>query len=272
MKKFMVGLGVFIASILSSQEVIQVKKLSKPQVFYIASRTNLSGGKSRICKYIKLPEGTVKWGFSISADKSKGSDTVTKNLNLLSQIVSNLNSKTNQTKEISVPQGDSFIQTFVVNQENRNLFLSQNAISDWSINDPVKDLDYLGEGLLDQVKQGVVFITEETSGSWYLCMRNPDKLYGVNASVETVAYVAINEKSIEIETSEATEVDELSTLRTNSIRHWMEKSYRKAKNTHKEYESKGGDKALYRAELEEAVQTYQKENDRKITRFLQKDK
>lgn len=273
MKKVMVGLSVFIASIVSSQEAIQVQKLSKPQVFYIASRTNLSGGKSRICKYIKLPESTVKWGFSISTDKSKGSQTVTKNLNFLSQTVSDLDLKINQTKEITVPQGDSFIQTFVVNKENRDLFLSQNTISDWSISNPVKDLHYLGEGLLDQVKQGVVFITEETQGSWYLCMRNPDKLYGVNASVETVAYVR-TKKPMETlnEDTLTTRVDELSVLRTRSIDYWVKKSYKKAKATYKEYESKGGDKLLYKNDLEEAIQVHQIGSDKKIKRFIERYK
>ncbi len=140
MKKFIVAIFVLLFSWIYSQETIQVQKLSEPQVFYIASRTNLSGGKSRICKYITLPKNTFKWGFSISTHKSEGSETVTKNLNLLSQTIGNLDAKITSTKEINVPQGDSYIQSFVFDQKNRDLFLLKNSIGNWKAKDPVKDL------------------------------------------------------------------------------------------------------------------------------------
>ncbi len=273
MKKFVIGIFVLSFNWVWSQENIQIQKLSEPQTFYIASRTNLNGGKSRVCKYVALPENTVKWGFSISTNKAKGGQTVTNNLNLLSQTIGNLDSNITSTKEISVPQGDSFIQTFIVDKKNRDLFLSQNSISDWKIKDPVKSLHYLGEGLLDQVKQGIAFITEETTGSWYLCMRNPDRLYGINANVETIAYVSYNQDTIvnkiDAQSVLSEEVDELTALQNESINYWIKKDHKKAKKVYKEYRSKGGDNQTYKTVLEKAIQTHQID-DKKIKRFLKK--
>ncbi len=101
-------------------------------------------------------------------------------------------------------------------------------------------MHYLGEGLLDQVKQGVTFITEKTTGSWYLCLRNPDKLYGINASVETVAYTNLKQ-NLAIKIKDPYK----ECLKIKSINCWIHADYRNAKKFYKEYRSNGGDVKTY---------------------------
>lgn len=134
------------------------------------------GGKSRTYIKVDLPENTIQWYYSFSTSKGKSG---TNNLNLAIQLAgiladpSGITSKT--VSAIDVPEGVASADVYLIDQSNLSPFLKKKSFRHYS------------EAMAENTKQAIVKIDDIKSGSWYLGIRNPSSLNGLNLSIEVVA-------------------------------------------------------------------------------------
>lgn len=159
------------------------KSVQAPQYFYINSGSNslFKGGKSRINIPVKLPEGTVEWYYTFSADRNE--DQIKKTTAGLS-LVGDLTSAIDQTGSIGFalnlltsPPGGNFCDLYLMDPLNSISFERKEQFS------------YLRSGTRKNLKAGVVKVTEPIKGTYYLGLKNPDGMHGVHVSLEIAAIV-----------------------------------------------------------------------------------
>ncbi len=141
------------------------------------------GGKSRVVIPFDLPKNTVEWFYSFStSDGTSG----TKNLNLALQLSTLLVDQTGTTaslmNQVKVPSGSSSIDIYLLNSENQTAFEEK-----WDNNGG--NFYFISEGTVKNTKQAVVKVDDIKSGRWYLGLKNPSSLDGVNIFVEITAIV-----------------------------------------------------------------------------------
>lgn len=202
MKKLSFYLLLLFLSILNlgfAQEyetVKETKQLVENRDLYINGGARAQfGGKSRTYIKVDLPPNTIQWYYSFSTSKGKSG---TKNLNLGIQLAGILTDPSGITSNvlsaIDVPEGEATADVYLINRENLNSFLQK------------IEFRHFPEGMAENTKQAVVKIDDIKSGTWYLGIKNPSSLNGINLSIEVVA---ITEKSVEKEKAKNQEKAEL---------------------------------------------------------------
>lgn len=142
-----------------------------------------TGGKSRVVIPFDLPKNTIEWFYSFST--SKGTSGI-KNLNLAIQISSYLVDQSGVVStfmdQAKVPSGSSSIDVYLLNSDNKTGFVEK-----WDLNGG--KYYYIPEGTTENTKQAVVKVDDVRSGRWYLGLKNPSSLDGVNIYIEVTAVI-----------------------------------------------------------------------------------
>jgi len=180
---FLVNLGFAQEIIRESHQIIEPRS-----VYLNGGMRSAFGGKSRTYLKVDLPPDTKRWYYSFSTSKGKSG---VKNLNLALQLSSLLADPSGITSQalsaIDVPQGSGSIDVVLCDFDNIKLF--QNKVD----NDG-GTYTYIIEGTVENTKQAIVQINDVTTNTWYLGLKNPSSLDGINISIEVVA---ITEEIIE---------------------------------------------------------------------------
>lgn len=185
----------------TTQTVIKTEQIIEQRNIYLNGGTRASfGGKSRTNIKIDLPANTTKWYYSFSTSPGESG---TKNLNLLTQLSSLVADPTGLTatalSNVKVPTGSQSIDVYLCDRTNIDKFSEK--VDNWG-----GTYSYIMEGTVENTKQGVIEIDDVQQGTWYLGLKNPSSLDGVNITIEVVAIV---EETVTIEKSEGQEKAEL---------------------------------------------------------------
>ncbi|NMH86918.1 tetratricopeptide repeat protein [Flavivirga algicola] len=175
-------------------------QIIEPRSIYLngGMRSNF-GGKSRTYLKIDLPPNTVQWYYSFSTSKGKSG---VKNLNLALQVSSLFSGSgaitSTALSSIKVPSGSGSIDVYLCDRENIDLFYDK-------ADRKGSTFYHIMEGTVENTKQAVVQINDVKTNTWYLGLKNPSSLDGINISIEVVAItekVIIETKSQEQEKAE----------------------------------------------------------------------
>lgn len=149
------------------------------------------GGKSRTTIQIPLPEGTTSWYYSFSTTPGESG---TKNLKLFTQLSSLALDPTGITKaalsNIEVPAGSGSIDVYLLDQSNSDLFLDK-------VDNIGGTFYYKREGSAFNTKQALVEVINFNKGIFYLGLKNPSSMDGVNIQIEVVAVIEKVEEQTE---------------------------------------------------------------------------
>ncbi|MDG5490593.1 hypothetical protein [Psychroserpens sp. SPM9] len=187
---------LFQVTLAQEVEIVrETKQLVESRDLYInGGARSQFGGKSRTYIKIDLPPNTVQWYYSFSTSAGKSG---TKNLNLAIQLGGILADPTGITSStisaIDVPEGEASADVYLIDRSNLNLFLDKS------------EYRHFPEGMAENTKQAVVRIDDIKSGTWYLGIKNPSALNGINLSIEVVAITeatTVKEKSANQEKAE----------------------------------------------------------------------
>ena len=186
--KTLTSIILAITTTLSFGQYTKIERSTKTIVeqrsIYLNGGTRASvGGKSRVVIPFDLPQNTVEWYYSFSTDAGISG---TKNLNLAIQLSTLLVDQTGTTaslmNQVKVPSGSSSIDVYLLNSENQTAFEEK-----WYNNGG--SFYFISEGTVKNTKQAVVKVDDVKSGRWYLGLKNPSSLDGVNILVEITAIV-----------------------------------------------------------------------------------
>lgn len=183
MNKFLALILLFITNSGFTQDIKREShQIIEPRSVYLnGGMRSAFGGKSRTYLKIDLPPNTKQWYYSFSTSKGKSG---VKNLNLalqLSSLIADPSGITSQAMSaIDVPQGSGSIDVYLCNRENIDLFQAKADNNGGTYS-------YIMEGTVENTKQAVVQINDVTSNTWYLGLKNPSSLDGINISIEVVA-------------------------------------------------------------------------------------
>ncbi|MFB0926279.1 MAG: hypothetical protein QMB65_13510, partial [Vicingaceae bacterium] len=160
------------------------KTIVQERSIYLNGGTRASvGGKSRVVIPFDLPQNTVEWYYSFSTSEGTSG---TKKLNLAIQLSTLLVDQTGTTanlmNQVKVPSGSSGIDVYLLNSENQNAFEEK-----WDNNGGT--FYFISEGTVKNTKQAIVKVDDVKSGRWYLGLKNPSSLDGVNTFVEITAVI-----------------------------------------------------------------------------------
>lgn len=174
---------LFVSTVTNAQLTqldVRTKTISEERVLVLNSKLRgaVAGGQSRLAIPLDVPNGTLEWFYSFT---TTAGEQGTKNLNLAIQLSSLvLDPSGNSAKilsQLDVPGGTNAINVYVLDPENKELFLQGDAF------------DYIELGSSEATKEGGAKVTETKPGRWYLGLHNPSALDGVNVAMEAVAIV-----------------------------------------------------------------------------------
>ncbi|MEX0965994.1 MAG: hypothetical protein WD077_02055 [Bacteroidia bacterium] len=171
------------------QENQLVKKEYKPiplvpsSEYYVNSGSNATfkGGKSRITFPVTLPKNTKEWYFVFSASREKEDiDKAKSSFNLVGQLTNLIDQSGALTFGIdmlSKPPGSNICDIYLLNFENSRLFEEKKAYT------------YMTGGTRENIKSGVVKMAGGAGQTYYIGIKNPDGVYGIQVAIEVVAIV-----------------------------------------------------------------------------------
>lgn len=145
------------------------------------------GGKSRVDVRIDLPPKTISWYYSFSTTPD---EKATKMLNLGLQLASNLSSlgaAAIATSGIEVPSGAGSLDVSVLPPSSRDAFLLKQD----------ERVKYFQDVSLKNAKQAVQSVNSNYGSSFYLGLRNPSMMDGINVELEVVAIVEEVDENVE---------------------------------------------------------------------------
>ncbi|OFX61462.1 MAG: hypothetical protein A2046_00075 [Bacteroidetes bacterium GWA2_30_7] len=137
------------------------------------------GGVSRIPIRVDLPANTVSWYYSFSTSPAGGG---TQMLNLAVQIGASIYAGplgAAATKNLKVPSGSGSLDVWVIPTDCRDNFVAKND----------DKLSWYQDISCINTKQSVQLVSAPLSGSYYLGLRNPSSLEGIDVTIEVVAVV-----------------------------------------------------------------------------------
>lgn len=182
-KNKIVSIIILIVSQLSygqqTEFSVETKQIIETRDLYIngGARSHF-GGKSRVSIKVDLPPNTDYWYYSFSTSAGKSG---TKNLKLAIQLTSMLADPSGVTSNtltaINVPQGAASVDVYLLDRLNKNAFINKEGYSHYP------------EGMVENTKQAAVRIDDVKSGTYYLGIKNPSALNGLNLSIEVVAII-----------------------------------------------------------------------------------
>jgi len=179
---------------LNFNSTVSLKKIYTPvsiheaQDFYINGGTNaiLSTGKSRITIPITLPENTIEWHYRFSASRNKEDiENVKKNFKLFADIgiaifgLTGVGATLTESafNSLAKPPGADFCDIYLLPAEYRSSFEAK-LDNQWK---------HYPDGGRQNFKSGNVRVTCCNRGQFFLGLKNPASLMGINVSVEVVA-------------------------------------------------------------------------------------
>ncbi len=183
MNKFLTLILLFLINFGFSQEIkSESHQIIKPRNIYLNGGMRTAfGGKSRTFLKIDLPPNTVQWYYSFSTSKGKSG---IKNLNLALQLSSLFSGSgaisSTAMSSIKVPPGSGSIDIYLCDRKNIDLFQDK-------IDNKGGTFYHIIEGTVENTKQAVVQINDVKTNTWYLGIKNPSSLDGINISIEVVA-------------------------------------------------------------------------------------
>jgi len=177
-----------------------VKSIIQERSITLNGGANASmGGKSRTVIPIVLPVNTVSWYYSFST--SSGVNGLQLFTQLSSLAAGPLGITKNLISNIKVPQGNSGVDAYLLDQPNSDLFIQKVDLNGGTFS-------YYREGLVTNTNQAVVPIYNALQGTYYLGLRNPSTFSGIKITIEVVAIV----QEVEQQTEEQSEAMSLGNL------------------------------------------------------------
>jgi len=173
----------------TKQKFYKPEVVAERQDFFVnsGSNANFKGGKSRVSVPVKLPPNTIEWFYRFSAFRDTTDiNNVKKSTNLFSELASLTVKMTGAgiiagkatdiaIEQLSQPPGNNYCDIYLLTYENLSKFENKLQYS------------YLTQGTRENFKSGNVKIVSYNSGNYFLGIRNPDNLYGINVLIEIVA-------------------------------------------------------------------------------------
>lgn len=164
------------------ETVRETKKLIDSRDIYLNGGMRAEfGGKSRTSIKVDLPPNTVEWYYSFTTTEGGNG---TENLNLAIQLSRILVDPSGLTSvaisKVKVPKGVAAADIYLLDQRNLNLFLQKVDLNGGTF------LQY-PEGLVENTKQAIVKVDDIKRGTWYLGLKNPSSINGININIEVVA-------------------------------------------------------------------------------------
>lgn len=151
--------------------------------FFINSGSNatFNGGKSRISIPVSLPRNTKEWYYIFTASREKADVEKTKAAFNLSGELTNLIDQTGALNfgldMLTKPPGGNVCDIYLLDYNNRGLFEAKAAYN------------YALTGTRQNIKSGIVKVIGGAGQTWYLGIKNPDDLYGIEVAIEVVAII-----------------------------------------------------------------------------------
>lgn len=162
-----------------TKEVTQAKVIVEKRDISLNGGLNASvGGKSRVLVPVDLPSNTIEWYYSFTTSKGEsGSENLKLAIQLTSLLVDRTRLTSSLVKKINVPDGSNSVDVYLLDEQNHIAFKRKEACL------------YIEEGTTENTKQALVQIVDEKTGKYYLGLKNPSTLNGLNISIEVVAIV-----------------------------------------------------------------------------------
>lgn len=153
------------------------------------------GGKSRTYIKVDLPPNTKEWYYSFTTTEGESG---TENLNLAVQLAGVMADPVGITSSalsaIKIPDGVATADIYLMDEYNLQPFVNKEVFNQYT------------EALVQNTKQALVRVDDIKSGTWYLGIKNPSSMNGINLNIEVVA---ITETPTIIEKSESQQKAEL---------------------------------------------------------------
>ena len=176
--------------------VRKVVTILPEQDFYLNGGVRADfGGKSRVSYKIDLPLNTIGWVYSFTTSINPKSTDNLKLAAQLTKLIDQTGAMAIATEAILAPTGVASADIYLCDRQNIGLFMEKLDKFDWKIS-----------GSRQNFKQGVVPIKIEKQGTWYLGIRNPSAVDGINVKLEVVAVVEERVPIIKTETQTKAEL------------------------------------------------------------------
>ncbi len=180
MKRYIYPVLLCFIALSTGAQTLKDTSIIQQRSYYLNGGARASlGGKSRTTLKIDLPKNTKRWYYSFTT--SPGEDG-TKLLNLGVQVAAALTTGglgKAVASSIQVPEGSSTVDVLILQTQYRDAFLNKED-NVWRFYPDVS---------LQNSKQAVQSIDETYGNSFYIGLRNPSTLKGVNISIEVVALI-----------------------------------------------------------------------------------
>lgn len=184
------------------QEQIKMQKVVpvlSEQSFYLNGGLRASvGGKSRVYYKIDLPPHTIRWYYSFTTSRN---DRGTHNLELaaqLTKLVDPTGTVQIATELLLAPSGVASADIYMCDFKNVQLFMQKVDNSGGTFN-------YFMSGSRQNFTQGIVSINDAVEGTWFLGVKNPSTVDGINVNLEVAAIV--EERSLKQKTDAQTKAE-----------------------------------------------------------------
>lgn len=179
---------IFFLPLFSFAQKFKTVTLIEQRNYYLNGGARASlGGKSRVDVRIDLPPKTISWYYSFSTTPD---EKATKLLNLSLQLASNLSSlgaAAIATSGIEVPTGSGSLDVYVLHPNSRDAFLQKQD----------ERVKYYQDVSLKNAKQAVQSVNSNYGSSFYLGLKNPSMMDGINVELEVVAIVEEVDENLE---------------------------------------------------------------------------
>jgi hypothetical protein len=161
----------------SSYKVVPV--ISKETFTLNSGSRALIGGRSRIDLPVELPPNTVEWYYALTTSPERAPAP---NIGLMGQLIKLVTPSgiaSTVMSALMTPGGSGSCDVFLfADQGNLNRFLAKQP-----------QFAYLMSGTRQNFNQGAVQIRDAVKGNFFLGLRNPSGLAGVQVTVEVCAIV-----------------------------------------------------------------------------------
>lgn len=180
MKSFFLSSLLFLVVLNLKSQTLRDTILVQQRSYYLNGgvRANL-GGKSRETIRINLPKNTKRWYYSFTT--SPGEDG-TKLLNLGVQVAASLTTGglgSAIASSIQVPAGSSTVDVYVLPIDFRSQFIEKQDAT-WK---------FYADVSVQNAKQAVQSIDNNYGNSFYIGLKNPSAVSGVNIQIEVAAII-----------------------------------------------------------------------------------
>jgi hypothetical protein len=166
------------------EEYIPKSIIDNSQIFINSgSNATFKDGKSRVTYQITLPQNTVEWYYEVVAYRNKDAlDKTASVFSLLSQLTKafdNTGVLSYTASALTKAPGDNYCDIYLF-QDYQNAKLFEQKLDDQFKHFPIANRKNVKS---DIVKLGDGY----TNGTYFIGIKNPDSMYGINVRLEVVA-------------------------------------------------------------------------------------